>query len=1009
MGPFLLLNASLVGFFGFASIYHLILWQANRRETLLGVFGLDCAFRAVMSGVVMSIATSATVAEAQHSLHARIAVGLLVMTTWLWSVSLLADVPAPRLVWPITAILLSLFVLHVFVFPLNATVLSVGQYRLPWGELVSNPKLGAPGWWFGPLCALMIVTEGFGLYCGSKLWQRDRTAALIILVATCSLLVLHVTDMMRIRGQLDRPFVGAIGHVIWAGMIGLVIARRNLQMRAALEASEQRFRGIFDQTFQFIGLISTSGRMIEANRTALEFAGLRPQDVIGKPFWETPWWSHSPALQDRLKEAIRDAAHGQTVRFEATHPAADGKVVYVDFSLKPVRNERGEVTMLIPEGRDITERKSIEQSLRESEERFRALVEHGFEGINIVDRNCSLIYAGPGNRSVLGYSAEEVRGRNTFETIHPEDLAGAQQTWQQILANPKLVCMTQVRLKHKDGTWRWMEVSACNLLDHPAIQGVVVNWRDFTERKLAKDKLRESEERKAAIFESALDALITIDQDGKLVEWNPAAARIFGYQAEQAIGREMAELVIPPRMRDAHRSGMEQLRITGKGSVLRKLIELRAMRADGTEFPAEVYITPIRTQSPSFSGFIRDITERKQAEEERRKLEAQILHGQKLESLGVLAGGIAHDFNNLLTAMLGNASLALMQLPEDSPAVPMLREVEQAAERAADLTRQMLAYSGKGRFEIQPLRLDALVQEMAKLLKSVVSRKVSLDLNLESATIEGDPTQLRQVVMNLIINASDAMESKVGTIRVRTGTMQASVADLHSPYLPDELPPGDYAFLEVDDAGCGMSAETQAKIFDPFFTTKFTGRGLGLAAVLGIVRSHRGTIKVTSTLGEGTHFQMLFPCTSNEPLMPLESENQLIRQQGKGTILVVDDEPSINSFIRLVLENAGFEAMTAEDGREGLKLLQENSRQLVAVLLDLTMPGMDGLEVMREMRRLSPNIPVLVMSGYSEQEVSVRCAGIGANGFIQKPFNPRSLIAAVSGVLADSGATSDQA
>jgi CheY-like chemotaxis protein len=337
----------------------------------------------------------------------------------------------------------------------------------------------------------------------------------------------------------------------------------------------------------------------------------------------------------------------------------------------------------------------------------------------------------------------------------------------------------------------------------------------------------------------------------------------------------------------------------------------------------------------------------------------------------------------------------------------MLREVEQAAERAAELTQQMLAYSGKGKFQIQSLRLDALVQEMAKLLKSVVSRKVSLDLKLESASIEGDPTQLRQVVMNLIINASDAMEGKVGTIRVRTGMVYASAADLLSPYLPEELPPGDYAFLEVEDSGCGMSAETQAKIFDPFFTTKFTGRGLGLAAVLGIVRAHRGTIKVTSTMGEGTHFQMLFPCVSSQPEAPAETDSRPVPQHGKGLVLVIDDEAAINHFIHLVLKNAGFEVLTAEDGREGLKLLRENSPQLVAVLLDLTMPRMDGLEVMRELRHVTPLVPVLVMSGYSEQEISVRCAGIGANGFIQKPFNPRSLIAALSGVVTSSETTPD--
>jgi signal transduction histidine kinase/CheY-like chemotaxis protein len=436
-------------------------------------------------------------------------------------------------------------------------------------------------------------------------------------------------------------------------------------------------------------------------------------------------------------------------------------------------------------------------------------------------------------------------------------------------------------------------------------------------------------------------------------------------------------------------------------------VELRAIRSDGTEFPAEVYITPIRTQSPSFSGFIRDITERKQAEEERRKLESQILHGQKLESLGVLAGGIAHDFNNLLTAMLGNASLALMQLPDDAPTVPLLREIEQAAERAADLTRQMLAYSGKGRFEIQPLRLDDLVQEMANLLKGVVSKKAMVELNLEAATIEGGPTQLRQVIMNLIINASDALEGNVGSIRVRTKTMHANVEDLMSPYLPDELPAGDYACLEVIDSGCGMKEETQTRIFDPFFTTKFAGRGLGLAAVLGIVRAHRGTIRVDSTLGQGTRFKILFPCTTDVAEAPSEIERGAVPRHGKGTVLVIDDERIINLFAQRVLENAGYHVLTAEDGREGLNVFLKHSNEIVAVLLDLTMPRTDGVEVLRELRTIAPIIPVLMMSGFSEQEISVRCMGTGANAFIQKPFTPRSLIALVTGILTASGTTTE--
>ncbi len=284
--------------------------------------------------------------------------------------------------------------------------------------------------------------------------------------------------------------------------------------------------------------------------------------------------------------------------------------------------------------------------------------------------------------------------------------------------------------------------------------------------------------------------------------------------------------------------------------------------------------TPLRDDGAieGYVGMVVDITERMRAEEERRHLEAEQQHVQKLESLGILAGGIAHDFNNLLTTMLGYSNLALMQLPHESVACPLLFEIEQAARRAAELTQQMLAYSGKGKFVVEQVGLDGLVQEMAVLLETVVAKKAILRLELEPATIEGDAAQLRQIVLNLITNASDALEGESGVIHLRTGRRRVDAAFLRSPLAPPltpplDLPAGDYAFVEVEDDGCGMSEELLGKIFDPFFSTKFTGRGLGLAAVLGIVRGHGGTIKLSSTPRQGTCFQVFFP--ARRPAKPV--------------------------------------------------------------------------------------------------------------------------------------------
>jgi PAS domain S-box-containing protein len=485
------------------------------------------------------------------------------------------------------------------------------------------------------------------------------------------------------------------------------------------------------------------------------------------------------------------------------------------------------------------------------------------------------------------------------------------------------------------------------------------------------------------------------------VRWSDAMFALYGISSEQFTGTLQSAIASThPDDLPAVQTLIQNLRAGGEG----RPIEYRVIKPGGEVAHLWGHGEVIRDHAGTpvlVAGTVMDIGERKRAEDERRRLEAQIQHAQKLESIGVLAGGIAHDFNNLLTAVLGHASLALMQLPEESLACPMLREIETAAQRAAELTQQLLAYAGKGAFLIRPLRLDKLVHEMTKLLHTVVSKKAVIELNLEPAMMVGDATQIRQVVMNLITNASEALEGNVGVIRVATGVRHAPAAYLRSPFLPEELPAGDYAYVEVEDDGCGMSEQTLARIFDPFFTTKFKGRGLGLAAVLGIVRSHRSLIKVASTTGRGTMFEVLFPSAPAAPEATLPRPAPLPRKQG--TVLVVDDEPSVRHFAQGVLESAGFRVRTAADGREALEVCLRDGREFAAVLLDLTMPRMDGLEVLRQLRDLGADLPVLVMSGYSEQDVASRLAGLGTTDVIQKPFHPRDLIAHLCQMLPAQG------
>lgn len=386
----------------------------------------------------------------------------------------------------------------------------------------------------------------------------------------------------------------------------------------------------------------------------------------------------------------------------------------------------------------------------------------------------------------------------------------------------------------------------------------------------------------------------------------------------------------------------------------------------------------------------RALVERERAEQERLAVERKMLEAQKLESLGVLAGGIAHDFNNLLVAMLGNAGLALMETPPDSRARNYVEQIQLAAQRAADLTRQMLAYSGKGRFIVQPLNLNDVIEEMVKLLRVSISKQAALQLNLapQLPPVLGDATQLRQVVMNLITNASDALNDREGTITVSTGTITLDPRALEGAYSATDLSGGEYVFLEVADTGGGMDAETQARIFEPFFTTKFTGRGLGLAAVLGIMRGHQGAVQVNSVVGEGTVFRLLFPPQAAvAPVAQITEDVSTFTARAK--LLVVEDEAIVRQVTIDLLQHFGYEAVGAENGARAVELAR--AQAFDCVLLDLTMPGMSSEETWRQLREIHPQLRMLLVSGYSEQDATARFGNAALEGFLQKPFTPQEL------------------
>jgi PAS domain S-box-containing protein len=505
----------------------------------------------------------------------------------------------------------------------------------------------------------------------------------------------------------------------------------------------------------------------------------------------------------------------------------------------------------------------------------------------------------------------------------------------------------------------------------------------------AEQKLQESERRYRTTLNSVGDGIIAIDAQGQVTLLNPVAERITGWTQAEAAGKPLEDVFPLIAGRDRASILNPAHSALRENSVHHLASNCLLVTRDGREVPVEDSAAPIlgtdRKEAQGAVLAFRDVTEQ-------RRTEAALQHSQKLESLGVLAGGIAHDFNNLLTPILGYAALLKGFVQGNPEAVQMAEAIEAAAQAGAQLTGQMLAYAGKGRFAIKPLDLSVLVREMAALLSASLSKKVELryDLRDDLPAIEADASQVRQVVLNLLTNASEAVGDNAGVIGVSTRLVTATASYLASPFMPKPPAPGEYVVLQVSDTGCGMSAETLGRIFDPFFTTKFTGRGLGLAAVLGIVRAHRGTLKVRSSPGEGTTFEVFFPRSSQRAeAAPLESGRA---EPVRGTVLVAEDEEAVRTLVERALMGARLRVISVRDGREAVEVFTRRQVEIDCVLLDLTMPRLSGIETLAELRQIAPTVPVVMMSGYSPEDLTCRFADQTLVGIIQKPFRPGQLV-----------------
>jgi two-component system cell cycle sensor histidine kinase/response regulator CckA len=645
---------------------------------------------------------------------------------------------------------------------------------------------------------------------------------------------------------------------------------------------------------------------------------------------------------------------------------------------------------------EVSERRRAEEKLRKSEERFREMAEHISEAFWLYDWNKrEVIYTSPAYENIWGRPVENLYACEAEwnESVHPDDLEYARASFEKIVhtgGGEK----REYRIVRPDGSVRWVSDSGFAIRDENGrvvrIAGIA---EDITKRKRAEAALRESEERFRELAELMPETIFEVNLEGQLTFVNRNAYNYFGYtQADLKRGLSSFDMIIPAD-RDRARENVARI-LSGEQTGIN---EYTALRKDGNTFPVMIYSAPIFKEGKpvGLRGFAIDITDRKTAEEERRKLEVQFQQAQRFEALGTLAGGIAHDFNNLLMNIQGNTSLMLFELNNTHPHFELLKNIEKQVKSGAQLTRQMLGYARKGKFNVKPVDLNQIVDESADTFgrtrkEITIERKFENDL----FPIAADEGQIDQMLLNLYVNAADAMPGGGKLIlKTQNQTHLNIKSDHYNPM------PGNYVQLTITDTGSGMDKATLERIFDPFFTTKEMGRGtgLGLASVYGIVKSHDGYIDVESEKGQGTTFSIFLPTSESDVEGDAPADARLIK--GSGTLLIVDDEELVLDVGVNMLKKLGYTVLKALNGTEAVEIFEANKNKIQMVILDIIMPDMGGGQVYDKIKAINPQVKVLLCSGYSVDGQAIELLERGCDGFMQKPFTMEELSGKITQIM----------
>ncbi len=773
--------------------------------------------------------------------------------------------------------------------------------------------------------------------------------------------------------------------------------KNEIDVRRQTEKELKKLSAATEQSPTSIIITNPDGNIEYANPKFCKLTGYSFQEVIGK----NPRFLQSGEM--KKKEYIKlwkTILSGKTWRGEFHNKKKNGELFWENAAISPILNEQREISNFIAVKEDITLRKQSEAALKKESTFLESLTTSTPGAIAVLDPQSRVIKSNQNFYNLFGYAEEETIGKNINDLIVPENFVKeAKSLCEYSYLKSFKGIQTETVRKHKNGSLINVSIMGSDITIDGEFVGIYAIYLDISKRTQAEEKFRDGEKRFRSLVESATDAIIICDHAGKITVWNNGAQKIFGYSADEIIGKPATELM-PEFYRPQHANGMHQFLKSGKEKHAGETLNVEGLKKNGDVFPLELTLSNWKTHGKIFmAAIIRDISQRMKVNEEKNILEEQLRRSQKLETIGTMAGGIAHDFNNILTPILGYTDMAVIELADSEQELKHnLSRVLEGAHRAKDLIEQILLFSKQIEKERNPFSMQLIVNEAIQLLRSTIPSTVQIIHNIDSdcGKILADATQIHQVIVNLCTNAWHAMEKNGGTLTIKLKQVEvnSSLTKQHP-----NLTEAGYVCLTIKDTGHGMDTATASRIFEPFFTTKAVdkGTGLGLSVVHGIIQNHQGDIVVESKLGAGTQFHVYLPVIKDGA--ETKEEKVLDALAGNESILVVDDDKVIGTMLKKMLERLGYSVDLYSQSKEALAVFEKQPDKYDLIISDLTMPDFTGLNLSKRVQKTVPGFPIIIITGYGNKLFGVKQEDYGIKKIIQKPIVMNELAFVIREVL----------